>query len=188
MILDEGMTRRLERMAFAAELSPTTITASQDLPAILVGSLKVGPFRKGTNYTIPLWQATVLRELNLVESGESQLASCAEIQKQVAKESTVQKLGAVQKNFYLNARCEEGILQSHINANLKPKDTGKRFNSYFYDLVQVRLSKLLKLATSVPSKATKKELPEEEQVLLDRLATLIGEWTSFFLKSQTTSP
>ena len=188
MMLDEGMTRRLERMAFAAEMGSTTITASQDVASIPIGSLKVGPFRKGANYTIPRWQANILREFNLVEPGEADPVSCSEIQKQVAKESTTQKLGGFQKSFYFNARCEEGILQTHINANLKPKDMGRRFNSYFYDLLQVRLSKLLKLATSNPSKATRRDLPEEEQVLLDRLATIISEWTSFFLKSQTPPP
>src|SRR5271157_5483342 len=174
MMLDEGMTRRLERMAFAAEMGSTTITASQDVAAIPVGSLKVGPFRKGANYTIPLWQANILREFNLVEAGEGGPVSCSEIQKQVAKESTMQKLSEFHKNFYFNARCEESILHSLISTGQKPKDMGRRFTSYLYDLVQMRLSKLLKLATGAPSKATRRDLPEEEQVLLDSLSTLIA--------------
>lgn len=160
---------------------------TQDVGILRIGSQKVGPFKKGNSYSIPLWQANILREFNVAEMGEGNSLGCADIQKQVTLESSIQKLGALPKNFFFNARCEEEVLLSHIRGNIKPKDMGRRFSSYIYDLLQVRLSKLLKLATTTPTKTARRDLPEEEQMLLDRLAKIIDEWTSFFLKSHARS-
>ncbi len=177
------MARELQRVAFGIETQAVKIKALQDIKSIPLGSSKVGPFRKGNSYLIPLWQASVLREFNAVEPEDTTPIACADIQKQVSRESTTQKLGGFQNHFYVAARSEEDVLDAHVKANLKPKDISKRFHAYLGDLVQTRLSKILKLATNPPNKATLQEIPEEEQLLLTRLSRLITEWTSFLLRS-----
>ncbi len=180
------MARELHRVAFGIETRPVKIKALQDVKSIPLGSGKVGPFRKVNSYSIPLWQANVLREFNLVEPEDSPPISCSDIQKQVSRESTTQKLSGFPNHFYMTARGEEDVLEAHVKTNLKTKDTAKRYHAYLHDLVQARLSKILKLATNPPSRATLQEIPEEEQILLARLSKLITEWTSFLLHADKT--
>jgi len=184
LLPEDGIARELQRVAFGEEVQAVKIKALQDVKSIPLGSGKVGPFRKGNSYQIPLWQANVLREFNLVDPEETPPLSCSDIQKQVSHESTTQKLGGFQNHFYLTARSEEDVIDAQVKTNLKPKDIAKRFHAYLYDLVQTRLSKLLKLATNPLSKTTLQEIPEEEQLLLTRLSKLIRDWTSFLLNAE----
>ncbi len=183
MSAESGVARELHRVAFGIETQPVKIKTLHDVKSIPLGSGKVGPFRKGNSYSIPLWQAIILREFNLVEPEDSVPISRSDIQKQVSREATTQKLSGFPNHFYISARGEEDVIEAHVKANLEPKDNLKRFHAYLYDLVQARLSKILKLATSPPSRATLQEIPEEEQILLARLSKLIGEWSAFLLNA-----
>ncbi len=186
MLPERGISQDLQRVAFGIDNQPVKIKALQDVKSIPLGSGKVGPLRKGNSYSIPLWQANVLREFNLVELEDVTPVSSSDMQKQVSRESTTQKLSGFPNHFYLAARGEEDVINAHVKANLKPKDIAKRFHVYLYDLVQARLSKILKLATNPPNRTTLQEIPEEEQLLLARLSKLLGEWTSFLLHADKT--
>ncbi len=77
--------------------------------------------------------------------------------------------------------CLVHVFYNLVKSNLEPRDIAKRFHAYLQDLVQSRLSKILKLATIPSSRATLQEIPEEEALLLTRLSKLITEWTAFLL-------
>ena len=181
---ENSITRDLQRVALSVENHPVKIKALQDVKSIPIGSGKSGPFRKGNNYLIPLWQATVLREFHWVEFDDHPSINRSEIQKQISRESAAQKLSELPDHFYILARDEEDVLQAHLKVNLETMDNVKRFHAYLYDLMQARLSKILKLATSSTTRATIRDLPEEEQLLLTRLSKLITDWTSFFLRTE----
>ncbi len=177
MSSDEPVLQSIKDREFAYLLSATRLKIRQNIGRLDVGSVHLDPMNQGDMVELPRWISEVLISLDLAESQEESFAS--EVFKAVNREKMAgtDQLASLRKDFYL--RIRRHIAYASDSSNVKPTNVQEldKTKTLIYDLIALRLRKILIIASSLspPADIREKLTPEEYQIF-DSVFNLIRSW------------
>jgi len=144
---------------------------------------KFGPFEKRKKYKIKLFLAYPFIENNILKVASSEKCDNTDVQRYAIAERDDQKLVQQDNEYFLNKIKEfQFFMEKTVKDGVKPTIDLDRFNSYFSDIVNSRLLKLLRFTRSKLSLDDEKRLTNTEKVLFDIIYDYIKTWRTFYLE------
>lgn len=161
---------------FAYLLSSARLRVKQKIPKIDIGSVHLEPMSEGDAVDLPRWIAEVLIRLGFCESQEESFSS--EVFKAVTREKIAgpEQLSTLRPDFYLKIRRHLAFAN---DSTAKPSAIPEieKTRTLIYDLIALRLRKILSLANSLsPPIDIKEKLTPEEYQIFDSVYTLLQSW------------
>ena len=160
---------------FAYLLSSTRLRAKQKTTRIDIGSVHLEPMNEGDAVDLPRWIAEVLVRQGVCESQEESFAS--EVFKAVTREKIAgpEQIPQLKQEFYLKIRRHLTFVPNSTSGNSEIEKT----RTLIYDLIALRLRKILSIASSLsPPTDIKEKLTPEEYQIFDSVYTLLQSWRS----------
>lgn len=180
-----SLIRSLADREFAYLLSGIRLRANQTIPKLDVGSIHLDPVNQNDVFEVPRWVAEVLTKLSLCEAQEESFAS--EVFKAVNREKMAgdNQLASMRSDFYLKIRRH--LAYSKGLAEIKPSSVTDldRTKTLIYDLIKLRLRKILLIASSLsPPADIKEKLTPEEYQIFDTVYILLQSWRTGIMEGQ----
>jgi len=170
---------------FVFENSPVRIICNRNHPEIQLTGIKIGPFDEGKEYELPYWIANELDRAGIARLREDELLDIKKLDKTLWKEKVQQtrQVAHIEQDFYPRLRRFLANLKRGANSNPDKMTEYRKAIGVSHDIVNVRLRKIVSLASSPEqTNQTLKDLAKEERLLYDRLFTIINEWKTKILK------
>jgi len=158
------------------DLRGVKVAVLKDLGRLLIDN-EVMNVSRGQEIELPKWLATVLARLNIVELKYSPL-TIDDVSKYLITEKSLSKsaISKLRNDFYIESR----ELLSRVKSSSLDADsaiTAIRLESNLRDLIRLRLSKILSVATlGIKVEKFEDNLTLEELLLLKLLNELISTW------------
>jgi hypothetical protein len=175
----EQVIQSIRDRDFAYLLSGARLRVKQKVSRIDIGSIHLEPMNEGDTVDLPRWVAEVLVNLEICESQEESFSS--DVFKAVTREKIAgsEQLSTLRPDFYLKIRRQLAFASEF--GNLKPASIPEleKTRTLIYDLIALRLRKILSVAASLspPTDIREKLTPEEYQIF-DSVYTLLQSWRS----------
>jgi hypothetical protein len=182
---DQPVIRSIRDREFAYLLTGTRLKFKQKVPRIDIGSIHLDPMNEGDTIDLPRWEAEVMVDMGICEYQEENFSS--EVFKAVTREKIAgsDQLSTLRPDFYLRVRRQLSF--SADRPSLKPATLPEleRTRTLVYDLVALRLRKILSIATSLsPSTDIKDKLTPEEFQIFDSVYNLLQSWRSIVMEGK----
>lgn len=144
-------------------LTKSRVTMRSSLENIAVGDFKIESLKEGESADLPRWVAEELVAMNMAEMAEEPFET--EIFKALGREKMMGplQLSGLQQDFYPRMKRRLRQIESAMGSGRVRRDEYERLRSSCYDLVGIRLGKLLSLSSSSTNIASisDKLTPEE---------------------------
>lgn len=166
-------------------LTPTKVLVKQELPAIQVGSIALPESHEGDTMEVPRWVAEVMGQMGFVEIEEEGLE--IELFKALSREKIQgsTQLSTLKVDFYQKIRRELAMLKSKVERDRNLRQEYEKMAASAYDLIALRVSKVLQLAGSaLPSSDLIGRLNPEERSLFSLVHHLVERWREALLESE----
>jgi DNA replication factor GINS len=162
---------------FAYLLSGTRLKILQNVSRQDIGSIHLDAMNQGDIVELPRWIAEILTSQGIAESQEESFAS--EVFKAVNREKMAgdTQIASLRTDFYLKVRRH--LAYSNEMAKTKPATASEleRTKTLIYDLVALRLRKILMMSTALsPPNDIKDKLTPEEYQIFDTIYGLLQLW------------
>lgn len=177
-----ALRQMLERREREYLMGKTRVRMKTSVEGLEVGDYPVGALGEGESPELPRWVADELVGLNLAESPEEPFE--VEMLKALSREKMMgpMQLSSLPEDFYLRMRRRVSALSNLVSEGKAKKEDVDRVRSGCYDLVGIRLSKLLMLSSSAtPSSSLDGRLTPEETAFFSVSQSLSKEWRSALL-------
>lgn len=146
---------------------------------------KYGPFEKGKKYRLKFFVALSFIEHNILKIASQDKCDNIDVQRFAYGEREDQKLIKHNKNLFLNKIKEfRYFMEKDVKDNKKPWRFLESFSSYYGNIIDGRLLKVLRLAKSKITLDDERRLTMAEKVLAYKFHELISIWRNFFLKNK----
>ena len=144
-----------------------------------VGDFRIEKLAEGETTDLPRWVADELAGLNMAELVEEPFE--VEVYRALSREKMMGplQLSAIPQDFYVKMRRRVSRLVDGTAAGKVRKDDVDKLRSASYDLIGMRLSKLLSLSSSSTSLGDK--LTPEESAFFALSQSLSKEWKAGLL-------
>jgi hypothetical protein len=143
-----------------------------------------GPFEKGKKYKLKFFEAMPFIGFKVLKLLSEEKCDNIDVQRYAISERDDQKLILSENNLFLNKIKEFKLfLEKEVREKNKPKIDLDRYLSYFVNVIDSRLLKLLRLARSELSLEDERRLTSSEKILFKKLYPLIKQWRMFFLQN-----
>lgn len=164
---------------FAYLLSGTRLKILQNTTRQDIGSIHLENMNQGDVVEVPRWIAEILTELGVAESQEESFAS--EVFKAVNREKMAgeNQVATLRPDFYLKIRRHLASSSSSQLGAMRPSSVSEleRTRTLIYDLVALRLRKILLIASALsPPNDIKEKLTPEEYQIFDTVYGLLQSW------------
>ncbi len=147
-----------------------------------LGDFHVDHLAEGETVDLPRWVADELVAQGMAEAAESPFES--EIFNALSKEKMMGplQLSALPAEFYVKMRRKLGVMGAAVAEGKSRKEDYERLRAVCYDLVGIRLSKLLALSSSsTPASVLDQKVTPEESAFFALSQSLSKEWKSGLL-------
>jgi len=173
----------LERREREFLLGKSRVTMRSSLENIEVGDFKIGRVSDGESVELPRWAAEELARLDLAEMDEEPFET--EISKALSREKMMGplQLSNLQPDFFLKMRRRLAYLNQAVQEGKVRREDYEKLRSSSYDLVGLRLGKLLSLSSSSADVAKfSDKLTPEETAFFKLAQSLSKEWKNAMLR------
>jgi len=163
-------------------LSNVKVSMRSPVENIEVGDLKIEKLRGGEIAELPRWVAEEFASLGLAEVAEEPFET--EILKSLSREKIIGafQLSNLAPDFYLRMKRRLAYLHEAAGAGRVRKEDYERLRASSYDLIGIRLGKLLSLSSSSTTlSAIADKVTPEEKVFFATAQSLSKEWKKVFL-------
>ena len=163
-------------------LSNVKVSMRAAVENIEVGDLKVEKLKEGEIAELPRWVAEEFASLGLAEVAEEPFET--EILKSLSREKMIGafQLSNLAPDFYLRMKRRLAYLRDAAGAGRVRKEDYERLRASSYDLIGIRLGKLLSLSSSSTTlSAIADKLTPEEKVFFATSQSLTKEWRTTLL-------
>jgi len=170
---------------FVFENSQVRIIVNRNCPEIQLVGLKVGPLEEGKEYEVQYWIANELERAGIARFREEELLDIKKLDKILWKEKVQQtrQVAHLEEDFYPRLRRFLSNLKRGANSSPDKMSEYRKAHDVAHDIVNVRLRKIVALASSPEqTNQTLKDLAKEERVLYDRLYTIVNDWKNKIIK------
>lgn len=175
-------TEILERRERDYLLGKCRVKMRSSIENLEVGDYALGSLREGQPAEVPRWVAEELVEMKLAEPQEEPFE--VEAFRALSKEKMMGplQLSSLQADFYLRMRRRLAVLSAAVAEGRTKKEEVDRLKAACYDLVGIRLSKLLSLSSSATSSSSLEDrLNPEEMAFFSLSQSLSKEWRTALL-------
>ena len=163
-------------------MGKATVRMRSSVENLDAGDYKIDSLSEGQSVELPRWVAEELLSLNLVEMSEEPFET--EIFRALSKEKMMGplQLSVLPEDFYLRMRRRVEYLAKASAEGRVSKGDYEKFRGVCYDLVGMRLSKLLSLSSSLTKVSDMGDrLTPEEKSFFTTARTFSEEWKSALL-------
>ena len=163
-------------------LSSVIVTMRSHMENIEVGDLKIDKLKEGEITELPRWVAEEFAALNLAEVSEEPFET--EILKSLSREKMLGpfQLSSLAPDFYLKMRRRLTYLKDAVDGGRVRKEDYERLRASSYDLIGIRLGKLLSLSSSSTTlSAIADRLTPEERVFFTTSQSFSNDWKNVLL-------
>lgn len=164
-------------------LTSVRVTLRQSIPRLEFGSVLLEEKKEGEVLEVPRWIGEVLQNLGLGELMEESFE--AELFKSLSRERMQDslQLSTLKADFYLRMKKFLEGLKAKSEKNLLSKQDSDRLSVSAYDLLTLRTSKLLYLASAPapPAELFPRITPEEAQ-LFEYVHKTVEKWRRLVLE------
>jgi len=163
-------------------LSGTRLKAKQNIPRLDVGSVHLDAMNVGDVAELPRWIAEVLTDLGFCEIQEESFSS--EVFRAVNREKIAgdTQIADLRPDFYLKIRRHLAFARELIKTKPVTAPELDRTKTLIYDLIALRLRKILFIASSLsPSTEIREKLTPEEHQIFDTVYNLLQAWRSLVM-------
>ena len=163
-------------------LSPVRITLLENLPAIQVGEVSLEASQAGTTLEVPRWVAEIITRSGLADMAEESLD--AELFKAISRERIQgsAQLASLKEDFHLKVHRHLSHSSIQSETNPETRDTYEKLSITAYDLVTMRMVKVIQLAASrSPPLDIFEKITLEEKLLFNQVQQLVNHWRSSIL-------
>ncbi len=167
-------------------LGKSRVTLKSSLENIDAGDYKIESLKQGESVELPRWVAEELVHMNLAEAAEEPFET--EIVRALSKEKMMGplQLSGLQADFYVKMRRRLAYLASSAKEGKVRREDYERLRATSYDLIGMRLSKLLSLSgTSTTAAVLGEKLTPEERTFFSVSQSLSREWKGAILGDGT---
>ncbi len=164
-------------------LSGTRLRFKQNIPRLDVGSVHLEPMNAGDAAELPRWIAEVLTGLGLAEIQEESFSS--EVFRAVNREKIAgdSQIAELRQDFYLKVRRHLAYALELVNTKPVTAAEFDRTKTLIYDLIAMRLRKILLIALSLsPAADTREKLTPEEHQIFEAVYDLLKSWRNVILE------
>ena len=164
-------------------LSKTTVTMKSSLENIEVGDFKIDSVKEGETLEVPRWVAEELALLNMAESTDEPFET--EMYKALSREKMMGpfQLSSLPVDFYIRMRRRLAYLSAGVLEGRFKKEDYEKVRGHSYDLVGMRLGKLISIAgTSTGMREFEDKITPEEKAFFGISQTLSRQWKDSILK------
>lgn len=183
---DSGVTGMFEQRERDYLLSMVRVTMRSSVENIEVGDFKIEKLREGEITELPRWVAQEFASLGLAEVAEEPFET--EILKSLSREKMMSpfQLSNLSPDFYLRMRRRLAHIQGAAMAGKVRKDEYDRLRASSYDLIGIRLGKLLSLSSSLTTlSAIVEKLTPEERFFFTMSQSFSKDWKDIILGEKT---
>jgi len=173
---------------FIYQNTPVRVIINRNCPQIQLAGLTIGPYEEGKEYEIPHWIANQLEHTGIARLREEEQLDIKKIDKTLWKEKVQQtrQLTHIEEDFYPRLRRLLANLKRQANNNPEKTTEYRKATGVAHDIVNVRLRKIIYLASSPEqTNQTLNDLTKEERILYQRLFTIINDYKTRILKVET---
>lgn len=182
----EEIRRLFENAETQFLLSKTRVTLSSSLDDIEAGDIKLGGLKQGEAVELPRWVAEELARLHLAEISEEPFET--ELFKALGREKMLGpfQLSSLLPEFYMMMRRRLAYLRAAADDGRVKKEDYEKIRASSYDLVGVRLGKLLSISSSSTSLSTiADKLTPEERTFFTLTQSFSKEWKNALLRDES---
>jgi hypothetical protein len=177
------LRQMLERREREYMLGAAKVKMRSSVENLEVGDFRIEKLAEGETADLPRWVADELAGLNLAELVEEPFE--VEVYRAVSREKMMGplQLSSVPQDFYVKMRRRLSRLDDGTVAGRVSKDDVDKLKSASYDLIGMRLSKLLSLSSSSSTSTTSlsEKLTPEEAAFFALSQSLSKEWKAGLL-------
>ena len=177
-----ALRQMLERREREYLLGTTRARMRSSVENLDVGDFHIDRLGEGESVDLPRWVADELITQGMAESSETPLEN--EVFGALSKEKMMGplQLSGLSADFYVKMRRRLGALSSAVSEGKSRKEDFERLRGVCYDLVGIRLSKLLSLSSSsTPASTLAEKLTPEELAFFAISQSLSKEWKAGLL-------
>ncbi len=141
-----------------------------------------GPFEKSKKYKLKYFVALPFIENDIMKISLDEKCDNFDVQRYAISERDDQRLIQRDNPYFLNKIKEfKKFIEKDVYDKNKPKKGLDLFKSFNINIIDSRLSKMLRLARSELSVDDEHKLTNSEKLLYKKLSNLIKVWRAFFL-------
>ncbi len=141
-----------------------------------------GPFEKRKKYKLKYFVALPFIENDIMKISLDEKCDNFDVQRYAISERDDQRLIQRDNPYFLNKIKEfKKFIEKDVYDKNKPKKGLDLFKSFNINIIDSRLSKMLRLARSELSVDDEHKLTNSEKLLYKKLSNLIKVWRAFFL-------
>lgn len=178
-----NLMESLRRINFIFQNETVETNCLTDLDGFDLLGFKLNSFKKGKKYKLPFFLALPLIEMNFLEISNKDKCDHLDVQRYAINERDQQMLIEQEHKFLFNKIKEfKKFLINDVKKGFKTNMAMDNFNSYFSNIVDTRLLKVIKLANSEFSLEDENKLTLSERILVDNILNIIKTWRNYFLE------
>jgi hypothetical protein len=157
-------------------MAKTTVTMKSSLENIDLGDYKIDGVKEGESVELPRWVAEELVQMNLADASEEPFET--EIVKALSREKMMGplQLSPLPVDFFVRMRRRLARLDAAVKEGKARREDQERLKASSYDLIGMRLSKLLSLSGGTSSVASLDKLTPEEKAFFTTAHSFSKEW------------
>lgn len=181
-----ALRQMLERREREYMLGTARVRMRSSVENLEVGDFHVERLTEGESADLPRWVADELIGQGMAEAVEAPFES--QIFSALSKEKMMGplQLSGLQADFYVRMRRRLASLSAAAAEGKGRREEFERLRTVCYDLVGIRLSKLLSLSSSsTPASSLADKLTPEESAFFGMTQSLSREWKSALLGGTT---
>jgi hypothetical protein len=167
-------------------LENSRVVMKSSVENIEVGDYRIEKLAEGQSVDLPRWVAEELVSLNLAEMTEEPFE--AELFRALSREKMMGmlQLSTLPQDFYLRMKRRLSFLAQAVSEGRAKREEVDRLRTGSYDLIGMRLSKLLSLSSSSSQGTSLTDrLTPEEDAFFSVSQSLSKEWRAALLGSAT---
>jgi hypothetical protein len=151
----------------------------KSLPKVFVGGSEIGPFEENQDVLLPNWVIEVLIADEIVEIVE-EYEAIPQIQRVYQQEKNQSKIQEINPLLYAAIRERVQRLQGDKTSPdpIGQQDIGK-LEDLLRNMIEIRLSKIIRVAKSGAYQDTQKQMTREERWLCEEFIDILSEWRHY---------
>jgi len=179
--LEENLIDNLERINFIFRNEVIFAECIKNFGVVSILDEKFGPFEKGKKYKLKFFLARILIEHNILRVAPREKCDNIDIQRYAIAERDNFKLIKHYKYFLNKIKEFKFFIEKDVKDGNKPKEFLNNFNSYFLNVIDSRLLKLLRLSRSDLSIEDEQKLTKSEKILYNQINRIIKVWRNYYI-------
>ena len=179
---ENSIASMMNDLQVESELSLVKVIAIDDIDEIEIGGFKIEYKETDSKFDVPRWVAYILVEKNLVKLADVGIE--IEVINAISKEKMlgIHKLSELKPNLYKKINFLLKNLRSKLDTDRKLSLEYDKISTSVYDLINIRINKIISLASlPFPPDDIQKLITPEEYLLFDTVRSNIHEWRKLMI-------